>query len=159
MVDMARKEDSSGKIQGNSLPEIRAGLKSATLYLADAVKRDGRPLEEGPVISRLAAWFLLLNDSDRAEIIEVGHKLVEHLKESDDHPKVLDGRESEKLHQELFGGRSIYPSSVEPVAALDDAAVDAPEAVGHHGVGVAKTLKRKKAGDGVGTGRPLSEKK
>lgn len=118
MICMARKETSDGKVQGNSLPEIRAGMKAAALRVARRVPREGRPIEEGPMLSRLAAWFLLLDDDDKVRIIRDGHAVIEYLAEADAPPEALDAEAAQAVRATLGPALSSVPAVP---AANDDA--------------------------------------
>lgn len=102
MIFMARTEDSDGKIQGNSLSEVRAGLKIATIRLSPKIPRPGkRPLEYGLILSRLAAWYLLQDHKKQAEILEEGHRVIEALKEMEPGPLALDDSLAASLRASL----------------------------------------------------------
>lgn len=79
MIDMERKESKSHRIGGNSLPEIADGLRSAAPRIAKVVDRPGRKLEEGPILSRLAAWFLVQEPDVQERIVREGQYIVDRL--------------------------------------------------------------------------------
>lgn len=132
MLDMSRREDSDGKIQANSLEEIRAGLKAAAARIAMTVPRKGRPLAEGPVLSRLAAWFLVQDDATQAEIVRAGHKIIEGLKLDDKPGGPLDGEAAKKTRARFLtddspaGESKSLPSAVWNMRVPDERQVAEP---------------------------------
>src|SRR5690242_7441343 len=102
MVVMARTEDTDGKIQGNSLPEVRAGLKQATIRLSPHFPRPGRrPLEYGLILSRIAAWFLIQSHEKQLEITSEGNRIIEELGEIFPGPVVLDDALAAEIRRRL----------------------------------------------------------
>lgn len=99
MLCMDRKEGRDGKLQALSLEEVREGMKSAARRIRKAVRREGRQLEEGPVLSRLAAWFLLQEPEVQNRIILEGHRIIEDLKTAENPVPDLDKHADEMRRQ------------------------------------------------------------